>query len=135
MGRKNRRRANRQVSKRRGLFARGVVIGGRRRAITQFGWELPGAAHAVVDLKYHGKSVNNPTVEAEWIVPLDGRCQNRLRGKRGFLSEEKAKRALRVAQQWRQQTKSAKQERNFYRCEKPGCRFYHLTTDGRDVNP
>jgi hypothetical protein len=137
MPRRTHVRGRRQLSKRRGLFLRGAVAPTSRNGVTQFGWERPGShwwaeVNDLTGTRPPGLWSGRPTVTETYIAP-DGKCQDRAFGKKGYLSEDKAKRKLRELQAFRRASKSAKSEREFYACPKPGCRYYHLSADGRTV--
>lgn len=70
-----------------------------------------------------------PRVKLESLVLPDGKCPRPgRRPKARFLTEEKAKRALRQAQLQRSRVGSGHVEKRYYKCPEEGCGGYHLTS-------
>lgn len=68
-------------------------------------------------------------INVEKMVTPDGRCFFRNRaGKDIFLTEEKARKALRQVQAQRLRSGTGHVERRYYRCPEGGCGGFHLTS-------
>lgn len=71
-----------------------------------------------------------PRVKVEDLIMPDGQCtfQSPRKPKARFDTEDKARRALKQAQQQRRRTGSTRVEKRYYPCPEGGCGGYHLTS-------
>lgn len=68
-------------------------------------------------------------VNVEKMVTPDGKCYRQSRsGKDIFLTEDKARRALKQVQAQRRRSGTGHVEKRYYPCPEGGCGGYHLTS-------